>query len=255
MMKRQLPSCACALLFMFLAGCTPSGTSPETDDGIHVMAAASLTDALTKLESMYEEQTGETLVINYGSSGKLRQQINEGAPADVFLSASVADMEQVANAGHLVDSVNLLENKLVLVAAPEVADSLSEWDDLTSAHLRSLAIGQTETVPAGQYAKQSLETLGMWAQLEESLIYGSDVRQVLTYVETGNADAGLVYQTDAETSEQVTIVAEAPEHSHEPIYYPVGLINDDEKARHFYEWLQTDEALAVFEDFGFSGVS
>lgn len=219
------------------------------------MAAASLTDALEEMKPVYEEEHNVKLVINYGSSGKLREQITQGAPADLFLSASSSDMDQLIEKSEVDKSSNLLMNRLVLIATPEVADGLQEVNDLTNDQLQKISIGQPESVPAGRYSKQALESLGLWDELEDRLIYGSDVRQVLTYVETGNADAGLVYETDAKTSSSIEFIEIIPEDTHDPIQYPIGLLKEaasQDMAVEFYEYLQTEEALNVFESYGFS---
>lgn len=242
-----------------LAGCSPgidspgSGQSEAERADISIMAAASLTDALEELKLTYEEQENVELIINYGSSGQLRQQISQGAPADIFLSADISDMELLEQDESVSESIDLLQNQLTLVASPSAAEELHAWEDITREALQGVSIGEPDTVPAGRYARQSLENLNLWEEVEANLIYGSDVRQVLTYVETGNVDAGIVYQTDALTSEQINIIDHAPEDSHDPITYPFGLLNEaDGEAQDFYYWLQEDESLDVFESYGFA---
>lgn len=159
-------------------------------------------------------------------------------------------MEQIEE--ELIESTPLLENQLVLIAVPELADEVQGLDQLVAVDYRHLAIGQPETVPAGRYAKQVLENEDLWDELEERIIYGKDVRQVLTYVETGNADVGLVYATDARNSgDQIVEITTVPAGSHDPIIYPLGLLEASEEAEHFYQWLQQEEALTVFEQYGF----
>ncbi|WYP27262.1 molybdate ABC transporter substrate-binding protein [Alkalihalobacillus sp. FSL W8-0930] len=241
------------VLTMMLAGCGANADSPQSEE-IHVMAAASLTDALEEMKPTYEEEHHVKLVINYGSSGKLREQITQGAPADLFLSASATDMNQLMENDEIEESSNLLMNRLVLIATPEVTDSLQDVQDLSNEQLKKISIGQPESVPAGRYSKQALESLSLWDEVEDRLIYGSDVRQVLTYVETGNADAGLVYETNARTSSSVELIDIIPEDTHDPIHYPIGLLKEaanKEPAVDFYDYLQTEEALNVFESYGF----
>ncbi|RQW19049.1 molybdate ABC transporter substrate-binding protein [Bacillus sp. C1-1] len=232
---------------IILAGCS----SNETEE-VMIMAAASLNDAVDELIESYEQNHDVHIKVNYGSSGQLRQQILQGAPADLFLSASIADMEEVVDVEGVESSTTLIENTLVLIAAPEIAPSLTSWADLTTATYQGLAIGETETVPAGRYGKQALESMGIFADIEDKLIVGKDVRQVLTYVQTGNADVGIVYETDARVAgDAVTIVAEAPANSHDSIHYPIGLLTTNDSAAVLYEWLQQDEAIATFESYGF----
>lgn len=242
------------LLTMMLAGCGANADTPQSEE-IHVMAAASLTDALEEMKPTYEEEHNVKLMINYGSSGKLREQITQGAPADLFLSASATDMNQLIENDEMEESSNLLMNRLVLIATPEVVDTVQDVKDLTNDQLQKVSIGQPESVPAGRYSKQALESLGLWDELADRFIYGSDVRQVLTYVETGNADAGLVYETDAMTSSSVELISTIPEETHDPIQYPIGLLKEaasQETVVDFYDYLQTEEALNVFESYGFS---
>ncbi|WP_054703871.1 molybdate ABC transporter substrate-binding protein [Bacillus sp. JCM 19041] len=239
---------------LLLSGC---GTTAEDETPeIMVMAAASLTDALDEIKALYEEKEDVELVINHGSSGQLREQITRGAPADLFLSASLSDMERLGEEDEVYESANLLLNQLVFIATPEAAEDLNEWNDLLSEGIQGIAMGNPESVPAGKYALQAFESLDIWEEIEANTRYGSDVRQVLTYVETGNTDAGLVYETDALTSgDEIVIVDHAPEDTHDPIVYPIGLLEDaaeNAAAAEFYQWLQTDEPLEIFESYGFN---
>ncbi|WP_158736886.1 molybdate ABC transporter substrate-binding protein [Alteribacillus sp. YIM 98480] len=244
-------------LFFIIGACTPEEMNEEEAQDktkIYIMAAASLTDALNEVQAIYEEKNDLELSITYGSSGQLRQQISQGAPADIFLSASQSDMEKLESKGETSESTSLLLNELIFISNPEAADLVSDWDGLLQDNLQGVAIGRPEIVPAGQYARQSLEELGIWKEIENNIVYGSDVRKVLTYVETGNVDAGIVYKTDAMTSDKVEMIASAPEETHDPISYPVGLLKtaqNNKEAHDFYEWLQTDEPLSIFESYGF----
>ncbi|WP_078393174.1 molybdate ABC transporter substrate-binding protein [Shouchella patagoniensis] len=251
-MKKKAFSSIVACLF--LTACSTSGDEEPTE--VMVMAAASLTDALDEIKVLYEDEEDVELVINYGSSGQLREQISRGAPADLFLSASLSDMERLEEDNEVRESANVLLNQLVFIATPEAAKDLNEWTDLLSGDIQGIAMGNPESVPAGKYALQALESLDMWEEIEANTRYGSDVRQVLTYVETGNTDAGIVYETDARTSgDEIMIVDHAPEDTHDPIVYPIGLLEeaaDKEETADFYEWLQTEEPLEIFESYGFN---
>ncbi|TSB45968.1 molybdate ABC transporter substrate-binding protein [Alkalicoccobacillus porphyridii] len=238
-------------LGFLLAGC---GSANEEATDIHIMAAASLTDALGEIKEHYEQEHQVNLVINYGSSGKLREQISQGAPADIFLSASLSDMETLEADGEVSESVHALKNQLVMISTPEAAEGLSEWQDITNDDIQGIAMGQPDSVPAGRYSLEALENQGIWEEIQDRVVYGTDVRQVLTYVETGNTDVGLVYQTDALSSDQIEIIDTAPEQSHEPIIYPIGLLTnaeENESAEAFYQYLQTEDAQTVFEAYGF----
>ncbi|PPA70423.1 molybdate ABC transporter substrate-binding protein [Jeotgalibacillus proteolyticus] len=233
-------------------------SSAEEEEQLTIMAAASLTDVMNELKEMYVEEHGNVkLLMNYGSSGQLRQQISQGAPADLFLSAAKSDMDKLEEAGDVAERQDLVMNQLALIATPDTAETLTSWDSLADGNIERLSVGRPDSVPAGKYAEQVLTELGMWDELKDDLIYASDVRGVLTYVETGNVDAGIVYHTDALTSDKVKVIANAPEGSHEPILYAIGLLNgaeDNDSARDLYEWLQSEEALEVLESYGYGRV-
>lgn len=253
-----------AVMTVFMAACggNEGNESSEADTDIQeevqgtvtVSAAASLTDALNDIADLFNEEFPEVQVdYNFGGSGALQQQITQGAPADLFFSASESDFQAVVDDGKIneANAIGLLENKLVLIV-PEGSTAVSSFDDLTNAE--QIAIGTPESVPAGEYSVEAYESMGIYDELEDKLVYAEDVRAVLNYVETENVDAGTVYRTDAETSDDVEIVDAAPADSHDPIVYPLGLLNEPEEpaaAEAFYNFIQSEEALEVFEDYGF----
>jgi molybdate transport system substrate-binding protein len=148
---------------------------------------------------------------------------------------------------------NLLRNSLVLIAPRD--SQLKDFAGLTASSVRLIALGDPASVPAGQYGRQTLLSLHLWDQVAAKLVLGRDVRQVLTYVETGNADAGLVYATDALTSSKVRVIASAPESAHDPIVYPVALVkgsHSEEAARGFLDYLGSPVARAIFQRHGFT---
>lgn len=234
---------------------TSNETTEETQIELTVSAAASLQDALEDLKTTYEkEHSNVTITYNFGGSGALQQQISQGAPVDLFFSAAEDKFDQLVDEGLIEESqgVDLLANDLVLVVPKDNAAGIESFEDLTKA--TKIALGTPESVPAGQYGVETLKTLDVWDSIESNVVYGKDVKQVLTYVETGNVDAGIVYKTDALVSEDVTIAAIADDASHTPIIYPVGVIKDSknaEEAKAFYEFLQSDEAMEVYTSFGF----
>lgn len=222
-----------------------------------ISAAASLKDAMTDIQSTYEKEHPEvTLKMNYGSSGALAQQISQGAPADLFFSADEKHFNQLVTAGNIAkkDGVQLLGNKLVLIVPKNEQSGVTKFQDLSKKDVNKLSIGTPETVPAGKYAKESLTKIGIWKNIEAKIVYAKDVRQVLSYVETGNVNAGIVYKTDALISNKVKVVATANANTHTPIIYPVGVIKDSKQykaAKDFYHYLQSEEALKVFKKYGF----
>lgn len=236
-----------------LASCSDDAQTEETST-LTISAAASLTDALQEAADLFNEKHPEIQVdFNFGGSGALQQQINQGAPADMFFSASKSDFETLIDGGNIdaENAVDLLKNELVLIVPADQQD-VTSLGNITDAE--QIAVGTPESVPAGTYSMEMFNTFGLTEAVEPSLVYAEDVRSVLTYTERGEVNAGLVYRTDALTSDAVEIVDTAPADSHDPIVYPVGLINDTdnaEAARTFYDFLQTEDALAIFDDYGF----
>lgn len=237
----------------------PAAQEGPTDEAVEVniSAASSLTDALTEIQTEYAKESNAVLLFNFGASGALQKQIEEGAPCDLFLSASKANMDALEQAGLIAaDSrKDILGNTLTLVAAKEKADLIKGYEALATADATSIALGTPETVPAGKYAQQALQNLGIWDQIQDKIVFAKDVKQALEYVDTGNADCGLVYKTDAMTLETGVSVMDLPEDSHDPIVYPAALIKDSaqsEAAAKFYDFLQTDYAKGVFEKYGFT---
>jgi molybdate transport system substrate-binding protein len=248
------------LLFMLvIAGCSDNEKHPaEEKVELTVSAAASLQDALNKIKTDFENEH-PNIVINYnfGASGALQQQIAQGAPVDLFFSAAEDKFDQLIEKGLIAKDkeVDLVGNDLVLVVPKDSSKDINTFDDIIKADRVSLGI--PASVPAGKYAKQTLENLKLWESIEHKAVYAKDVRQVLTYVETGNVDAGIVYKTDALLSKKVKLVAVAEENTHQPIVYPVGVIKETanpKEAQQFYEYLQSEKSLGVLKKYGFSEI-
>ncbi|HAP31799.1 MAG TPA: molybdate ABC transporter substrate-binding protein [Firmicutes bacterium] len=260
-----------SLLIILLSGCGGGSEAPAAPPAgeqadrqaeiipqeLTISAAASITDVLEELKLYYEEKSVHTLVMNYGSSGALQQQIEQGAPADVFISAAERQMNALQEQGliYTESRVDLLENDVVLIVPAARADKgIQNFASLAGEAVRLLAIGNPESVPAGRYAKEALSSLGLWETLEQKLVLAKDVRQVLAYVETGNVDAGIVYKTDALTSTAVKVVDTAPAGSHVPVIYPAAIVANSGKrlaAEDFMAFLQSDQAEEIFEKHGF----
>ncbi len=244
-------------------GATQTPDQPKTSEpakdpvDLTISAAASLTDVLLELEKVYKEQQPHvTLTFNMGPSGQLQQQIEQGAPADVFLSAAQKQMNTLEEKDLIVKDtrVDILRNELVLVVNKDFT-GVDSFEDLQKAEVKHIGIGSPESVPAGQYAKEVLENLKMWDALSSKFVEGQNVRAVLSFVETGNAEAGFVYGSDTVVSDKVKIVAPAPEGSNEPILYPAAVVKatkELEAASDFVKFLLTEEAQQILEDFGFS---
>ncbi|MDB9527250.1 molybdate ABC transporter substrate-binding protein [Oscillatoria sp. CS-180] len=237
---------------------TAPDTMPEaTTTELTVSVAASVQDVMQAVQAAYQvEAPTISITYNFGSSGSLAQQIIQGAPTDIFLSASQKWMDDVEAKGLIEEDSrhNLLLNALVLIVPLETT-KLTDLSDLTPDKVNRVSIGEPESVPAGRYSKEALASLGLFDALQPKMVFGKDVRQVLSYVETGNVDAGLVYATDANVSERVQRVATIPAESHSPIVYPIALIADrenSEAAQDFVDFLSSDTATAIFEEYGFA---
>jgi molybdate transport system substrate-binding protein len=221
-----------------------------------VSVAASLQNSIAELAPAYRAaHPGVKLAFNYGGSGMLEQQIENGAPADVFVSAAPEPMDRLAAAG-LIDPAtrrDLLRNYIVLIA-PRDSPLPASFQDLEAPGIKLIALGDPASVPAGEYGRQVLENLNLLDAVRPKLVLAKDVRQVLSYVETGNADAGIVYATDARESRQVRIAAVAPEVSHRPVVYPAAVTKASAhaaEARGFLDFLAGAQAGRIFALHGF----
>lgn len=237
---------------------TEPSQQPAENVELIISAAASMTDALTEIQKTFEaENTSITLNFNFGASGALQQQIEQGAPADLFLSAAVKNMNELVDQ-QLIDpsqKVDLLKNELVVVVPSDAATVIEKMEDLTKEEVKMVAIGIPESVPAGNYAKDALTNVNLWDALQSKSVQAKDVRQVLQYVETGNADVGFVYKTDALTSDKVKIAYTVDQSTYQAVVYPIGIVKETKhlnEADMFYQYLQSQEALDVFEKYGFS---
>ena len=290
MMKKQIRMAMAALMAAaVLAGCgngaketsgsketagtqTEAAEAPETKEDsqeaaktegepveILVAAAASLKNAYEEeLIPMFEEQyPGVSVEGTYDSSGKLQTQIEEGLEADVFMSAAEKQMKALDEEGMIASDTitNLLENKIVLIVPAGSSAGLASFEDIEKAGI--IALGDPASVPAGQYAQEALTSLGIWDKIQDKVSFGTNVTEVLNQVAASSAEAGIVYATDAASmSDQVEIVAEAPEGSlQKKVIYPVAVVKDSahqEEAGDFVEFLKSEEAMKVFEEYGFT---
>lgn len=219
-----------------------------------VSAAASLKVSLEALNAEFEKANpGTAVAFNFGASGSLQQQIMNGAPVDVFISAAAKQMDELEEYGMILSASRfvLLGNTVVLVA-PAGSQEIAGFGDLAS--VRTLAIGEPKSVPAGMYAMEILEHLGLAEVLKDKLVFAKDVRQVLVYVETGNADAGIVYGSDAAGSKAVRVVAGAPGGSHQKVEYPAAIVKSSAHAAEaagFLDFLRSRTASELFKSAGF----
>ncbi len=222
-----------------------------------VGAAASLQKAFLEITPLYE-QSGANLKVNYsfGSSGALQQQIEQGAPIDIFISAASKQMNVLQQKSLLVPKtrINLLTNQLVLVTPKTSTLKLTDFRQLVKPEIQRISIGEPRSVPAGEYATEVFRNLGILDQIKSKLVLGNNVKSVLTSVETGDAEAGVVYISDARNSSRVVISAIANKRLHAPIIYPIAVLKSSkmlESANRYLKFLQTKPVQIVFKKYGF----
>lgn len=234
-----------------------SSKSAETVE-LTVSAAASLTDALKEIQNLYEtSHKGVKLDFNFGGSGALEKQIEQGAPSDLFLSASKKNMKSLVDKQLIASDQQKtwLTNELVAVIPADGTTNIASVTDLTQKEVKKVAIGIPESVPAGKYAQEALTSTKLWDALQDKLVQAKDVRQVLQYVETGNADVGFVYKTDALTSQKTRIAFEVDPKTYSPVEYPIGIVKASkhiQEAEDFYAFLQSQESLNIMAKYGFT---
>ena len=258
---KQLFTAALASMALLAAGCGGGDKAAEAPKSapveLQVSAAASLTDAMKELGGMYEKEHGNTkLVFNFGSSGALQQAIENGGAADVFVSAAQKQMNALDEKKLLAEGTraDLLVNEVVLITAKDSKLNLPDFKAVLAPEVKHIALGEPKGVPVGQYSEEVFTKLGILDDVKARAVYGSDVRQVLAWVETGDAECGVVYATDAAISDKVKVAATAPADTHKPIVYPAAVLKESKnmkEAKDFLAFLQSDAAKRVFEKYGF----
>ncbi|HHY03479.1 MAG TPA: molybdate ABC transporter substrate-binding protein [Paracoccus sp.] len=251
-MPRLIPALAAPLLAAALA-------LPALADDVVVFAAASMKTALDPIAESFQAETGHDVAISYAGSNALAKQILDGAPADIFISASVQWMDEVEKGGEVVPGTraDLLGNTLVLVAHDPDAPQVSPAPGFDLAGMLGggkLAMAMVDSVPAGQYGKAALTALGEWDAVAPSVAQADNVRAALALVATGEAPYGIVYATDAAAEPKVHVVGTFLADSHEPVVYPVALLQNaaDEADRAFLDMLGSAQANEVFAAQGFT---
>lgn len=254
------------MLLLAACGTKPSPTptadvkqEPAPAPPVEIIAsvAASLADAMKEIQPAFETANPSIkLRFNFGSSGALQQQIEQGAPADLFVSAATGPVDTLVKKDLIAQSAvkNLVTNKVVLIRGKSAEAVVKTWDDLKSDQVKKIAIGNPAHVPVGQYSKAVLEKLNLWGAVEKQLVLGEDVRQVLNFVESGEVQAGIVYSTDAAVSQKVVVLAEAPAGSHKPVIYPMAVLKDSKNATQagvFADYLLSPKGMEVLKKYGF----
>ena len=248
-----------AVLILTAAVLSACGPREDRNSGeVLIFAAASLQDVMSDIEELYEAGSGPRVSFSFGSSQALAQQIASGAPADVFIAAGEAPMAFLDERGLVGRPADMLSNSLVVAVRSGNAPELASFADLASPAVSRLAIADPNLAPAGGYAREALQALGVWDSLGDQLVFGSDVRAALAFVESGNADAAIVYRTDVlGRSRGLVALDMIPPESYGPVSYPAAVVLESarhEEAGRFVELLLSDEAASVFRAHGFEPV-
>lgn len=249
------------LISYLFVSCNQSNNTQSNSENkeIYVLAAASLTDVLTELANNYKKETSTEIIFSFASSGALQAQIEASAPANIFFSAAQKQMNALEEKG-LIDSEtrkDLLENKVVLISPKNSNLNIKSFTDITNSNVKKLGLGEPKSVPVGQYSEEILSNLSILDIAKEKAVYGSDVRNVLDWVETAEVDCGIVYATDAKIAKNINIIAEAPEGTHKKVIYPISIIKSSqnkEEAKKFIEYISTDKSKEIFQNYGFTVV-
>jgi molybdate transport system substrate-binding protein len=225
---------------------------------IRVGVAISLKDAMSQIAQAYQDKTHENVELTFGSSGQIQAQIINGARIDAFISAGTRQVDDLASRQMILSGSQrvVAGNELVLIVPADAKAAPANFAGLVDASVKRIAIGEPATVPAGDYAMQVLKHLQLADKLKDRLVYGANVRQVLSYVERGEVSAGIVYRTDAmESGQRVKIVAAAHAGAHEPIVYPavvIGASKHAASATRFLDYLCSESARKILRDNGFT---
>lgn len=257
-MKRRQFTLLIGLSALSLPACGTRRTDSDSQATvITVSAAASLQDALEAIAPQFSAAHPNISVdYSFGASGALQQQIEQGAPVDVFFSAATKQMDALAEKELIIPDSrqNLLTNRLVLIAPIASDINITNLSQLKDTDISHFAVGEFRSVPAGQYAEEVFQKLSLLTPLQTKFVFGNNVRSVLSAVESGNAELGMVYATDAALSKQVKVLLTAPEDTHSPIVYPIAVTQSSpnpEAAQTFINFLTTEPAQSAFQAFGF----
>lgn len=248
--------CAAIFLSFSLKSCTSSAPPPPSTT-LLVAAAASLQNALEELDPIFESaHTNVKVDYNFAASTPLQKQIEQGAPVDIFISAATKPMTALQSKDLIITDSrrNLLTNTLVLIIPSESSVQLTDFDQLTQPTIQKISVGEPRSVPAGQYAEELFRNLKILEPLRSKFVYGNSVRNVLSQVESGNADAGIVYGTDAKISSKVKQILVAPDRLHSPIVYLLAVIKTSRNAamaNTYAQFLESEQAQAIFKEYGF----
>ncbi|MEZ5344651.1 MAG: molybdate ABC transporter substrate-binding protein [Pyrinomonadaceae bacterium] len=235
----------------------PSNESSKSADEITISAAISLKDAFSAIGNAFTAANGIKVRFNFASSGALERQIENGAPVDVFASAGEDQMDRILKKGFIdpASKSDFAQNSIVLITPADRSLKISSFEDLRRDDVLRIAIGNPKTVPAGQYAEETLNNLKLSEPIKKKLILTENVRQVLDYVVRGEVDAGIVYSTDARAAgENIKVPAIASESDHSPIVYPIAVVKETKTgtaARAFVDFVLSEKGQKILQEFGF----
>ena len=247
-----------ALFRLILVLASLSATQVCAANELLVSAALSLKAPFEEIGRAYERKNpGSRVVFNFAASGVLQKQIEAGAPADIFASASPKEVAALNAAGLLLAGTryDLAGNSIVLVTAMQSPVRIASFNDLTRRDVKLISIGNPASVPAGKYAEETLKTLGLWEMLRTKMVYAEHVRQAMDYVTRGEVDAGMVFLTDAiARGGELKIIAEAPDSSHKSVVYTIAAIKgtrDETTTRDFIAFVMSKEGREILKKHGF----
>lgn len=228
----------------------------DADGELLIFAAASLTDAMAEAADEFEASSGTRVQISFGPSRALAQQIARGANPDLYFAAGQPPMDFLLEEGHVAADrvVRLLSNKIVLITGQD-APSIGDINALADAGLKRIVMPDPEIAPAGNYTKTALQNLGLWERMQPQIVFANDVRATLSYVQTGNADAGFLYRTDAATADDVAALDIVPVDSYPDVVYPAAVVQggkNNEGARAMLEFLKSEAGKEIFRRHGFT---
>ena len=250
---RWLAAVLCVLTAMALAACSQNSGA---DDELLVFAATSLTDAMAEAAEEFEASSGTKVEVSFGPSRALAQQIARGANPDLYFAAGQPPMDFLVEGGHVAADgvVRLLSNKIVLITGRDVP-SIGDINALADSDLERIVMPDPEIAPAGNYTRTALQNLGLWERMQPRIVFANDVRATLTYVQTGNADAGFLYQTDAATADDIAALDIVPVDSYPDVVYPAAVVQggkNDAGAKAMLEFLKSEAAKEIFRRHGFT---
>lgn len=235
-----------------------SSTYRANEIELNISAAASLKEAMIEIVNEYKGiNENVSLTINYGGSGSLQSQIEQGAPCDIFISAGEEQMNQLEEQGILVENTrkDLLENSLVLITQKK--NNITSINDLSDNKVKHIALGEPKSVPAGKYADEVLTNLNLKNKVNNKLVYAKDVKEVLAWTESNNAEVGFVYYSDAINSDKIKIVENIDSKNHSPIKYPIAVLENSkeiEEAKAFQKFLLSKKGQSIFKEFGYKTI-